>query len=354
MKLDFNPLIAIPVLLVLIYLYATFTSFKVAIINSFVILVVCLMFWTFQHYKSVFFYNREFLEVKEGFELLEAKKYDDALNFFDNFLKFDSNNILGWCGKADSQLHLNNDEEALKSVNNALNIKLSLKKFLIQKNMDSIRNYYKSSVFFGLKNYDKSLKYAEKALKSSKNNMGAWNLKGAALVELGQYEESIKYFDNAIKKSTTNLSKVIIYSNKSEALRKLGRYPEAKDCVDKALKIDPESSFIKIWIEEGLVLESLGKHEEAIKSYDTIQEIYSQQKPWELQSALNDSDRDLGCLEGTDFWFNRAIILENLGKNKESHKCIDKTLEINAKFEPAVKIKNKILSDNQKQFDQLS
>jgi tetratricopeptide (TPR) repeat protein len=321
-------------------------------INSVIIFVLFLMLWAY-HRKSVFFYNREFLKVKEGFELLDAKKYDDALIFFDNLLKFDPNNVMGWCGKADSHLCLNNDEEALKSVNNALNIKLSFKKFLIKKIIDSMRNYNKGLVLFGLKNYDETLKYAEIALKFSKNNIGAWNLKGAALVELGQYEESIKYFDNAIKKSTTKLNKVIFSSNKSEALRKLGRYPEAMDCIDKALKIDPESSFIKIWIEEGLVLESLGKHEEAIESYDIIQEIYSEQNPWELQAALNDSDRDLERnMEDTDFWFNRAIILEKLGKNKESHKCIDKTLEINPKFEPAVKIKNKILSNNQKQLDQ--
>jgi hypothetical protein len=45
-------------------------------INSVIIFVLFLMLWAYQR-KSVFFYNREFLKVKKGFELLDAKKCDD-------------------------------------------------------------------------------------------------------------------------------------------------------------------------------------------------------------------------------------------------------------------------------------
>jgi len=83
-------------------------------------------------------------------------------------------------------------------------------------------------------------------------------------------------------------------------------YKKAVDCYNKAIKIEPLDA--RAWNNKGYVLFTLGKYNEAIKSFDKALEIAP------------------GMLGGM-VWSIKADALKALGKNNEALECYDKALE---------------------------
>ena len=58
---------------------------------------------------------------------------------------------------------------------------------------------------------------------------------------------------------------------RADILNSLGRHEEAIRCFDKALELDPKNA--AVWYNKGVSLAGLGRHEEAIRSYDKALEL---------------------------------------------------------------------------------
>ena len=137
----------------------------------------------------------------------------------------------------------NKYEEALESVNNALDIKLGFKKFFVRSTINSTRIRIKAQVLYYLKKYDESIEYADEAIKSSKTNYKAWRIKGLASGQLGNYKEAIKCHDKILGKYPDAAETL---NNKGYALAKIKNMIKILKCIDKALKLIPEMSIY--WI----------------------------------------------------------------------------------------------------------
>jgi tetratricopeptide (TPR) repeat protein len=70
----------------------------------------------------------------------------------------------------------------------------------------------------------------------------AWNNKGVILTKLGKYNEAIECFDKALK---INSHVSNIWLNRGIALVKLNEFEEAMDCFDRALQLDPGNDAAK-------------------------------------------------------------------------------------------------------------
>lgn len=60
--------------------------------------------------------------------------------------------------------------------------------------------------------------------------------------------------------------KVIVWNNKGVTLSRLGKYDEALEAYDQALRIDPD--YPNAWNNKGVVLSRLGKYPEALEAFD--------------------------------------------------------------------------------------
>lgn len=95
------------------------------------------------------------------------------------------------------------------------------------------------------------------------------------------------------------------WSNKGNSLDSLSRHEDAIRCFDKALELDPH--FAHAWNNKGASLGMLGRYEEAVHCFE---------------KALELDPRDAFA------WNNKGNSLDRLGRYEEAIHCYDQTLEI--------------------------
>ena len=151
--------------------------------------------------------------------------------------------------------------------------------------------------------------YLEKILEDNVSKSVLFvNIVGIALSELGKYEEAIECYDEAIR---INPDYASAYLNKGSALSDLGKKEEAIECYDEAIRIKPDYA---AYFNKGIALSELGKKEEAIECYDEAIRI----KP-----------------DYAEAYLNKGIALSVLGKKEEVIGCYDEAIRINPDYAEA-------------------
>jgi len=134
----------------------------------------------------------------EGQKLIRLKRYEEAIEYFDQSLALDPNNADVW--------------------------------------------YSKGTVLYELKQYEEAINCLDRSLTLDPNNDNAWYYKGAILYELGRYEEAINCFDQLL---ALNPNDAVAWHYKGAALYELKRYKDAVECFDRALAINPNLTSAK-------------------------------------------------------------------------------------------------------------
>jgi tetratricopeptide (TPR) repeat protein len=190
--------------------------------------------------------------------------------------------------------------------------------------------------YFDKGEFDKELNYLQEAIKRYQNNSDLWNYKGVALSKLGQNNEAIYCFDIAAKlnpmsanlwmnkahclsklgriedsiKSLDNALELDVnnsraWSLKTTLLINQRKYMETLECLEKATRIINDKVLLN---NKGVALVGLGRYLEAIQSYDNALKI--------------DPNYDLTLN-------NKGLSLYNLGRSQEAINCFDRILILN-------------------------
>ena len=162
------------------------------------------------------------------------------------------------------------------------------------------RKYRERRFRESISSYDKAIS-ASATLKSSADWSDTmdipWYSKGAALTILGKYEEAIDCIDNALKLSPNNEVALV---NKGMALSRLGRHREALKCYNEAIRVNP--GYEVAWNNKGNALTRLNRYDEAIKCYDRA-------------IHLDEEYREA--------WVNKGYVLAKKGDYDGAARCAD-------------------------------
>lgn len=196
---------------------------------------------------------------------------------------------------------------------------------------------------------DKALKCMHKFLKLYPNDDGAWNNKASILNKLHRYEEAI----SASEKSFSLDKHPYPLGHKGDALKGLGRYSEALEAYDAALKMDAE--YKQAWKSKGDILVLQEKYLEAKKCYQSALSIDTSYEPakkgkanivklfdeaWakgdkfvealDYENALKSYNQALKIdPDNATLWSNKGCVLNKLGCFKEAISSCDKAESLN-------------------------
>ncbi|XRO77606.1 tetratricopeptide repeat protein [Methanocaldococcus sp. 10A] len=292
---------------------------------------------------------------------LKFKKYDDALNYYLKAYKLNENNIdaLYMAGKI--SLLLGDIDKSYKLFKEILEKEPNHKCKKIVDYMENIIEIINTDIYenieIGIRMLDKgdyinALKHFNKVISTDNTNDFAYYYKSIISEIFGDYQKALKYIDKAI----FILKKSIYYAKKGDILSKMDNL-EAVDCYKKSLELNPNlyayfglaifyykrKDFEKASVFFDKVLESYTsdlskKDTDVLTIYSLIGlgETTGISKYYEgILSYINNLlDRDP---ENSEWWKIKGYIYYKLKNYKEAHECFINALRIDSNNIDAIK-----------------
>lgn len=176
---------------------------------------------------------------------------------------------------------------------------------------------------------------------------------GTNLLHNGKYQEAIEAFDKAIKIAP---GFVWAYDNKGVALGKMNRLHEAIQAFDDAIRYNP--NFIKSYSGKALALNKLSAYDEALKVIDLVIN-HGQVNPVDysikstalfnlhkLEDAIIAIDKaillETNFTKRSAYYYNKAIGLTDLGKYQEAIEACELSIKHNPNNHLAISLKEEI------------
>ncbi len=187
-----------------------------------------------------------------------------------------------------------------------------------------------------LKDYEKSIEYANRAILLNKEDCYSYFRKAWAFQEMGKFEEAIKFYKQCIEYNDRYID---AYVNISYIYSKLGDVKQSMLYANKAILIDKDYAYAhyrKAW-----ALQESGKFEEAIDGYSKAIEL----DPTDVYNYLGIACVSLNTQANVNalLYANKAIFLDrkcggayyykslalsNLGKSKEAEEAYKQALKL--------------------------
>ncbi len=298
--------------------------------------------------------------VEQAQDLLKQKRYEEALNVFDQALQLDSHDAATFANKGSVLSQLGRHEEALAAYDNALRIDpglssthhakaetlMRLSRFheAIQACNQAIRLVpnqvgpilTKGIAFLALQKHQEAIQTGDEALRLVPNNAYAYYIIGAALLGLQRFPEAFTVYDEAIRLAPNN---VFYYTQKANALLVLQRYQEAIQVCDEALRIDLTSA--ETYTTKGIALFGLQRYQEALQacnealSLDASDALAYSIKSGALnrlhryEEALQASEQAIFLLSNdVDAYVRKGNALLGLMRQQEAIQAYDQALQL--------------------------
>jgi len=229
-----------------------------------------------------------------GTEASDSNDYKTALQAYDKAIEINPNDLDYWCKKTCILYQLGRLNESIKFADKAilkfknvydidnLDSKFAYLRIVKSLALDGLGmhneadNAYEmatntsnssdswcdlSWMLYKLNKYEDSLRLASTATEKDPNDGYSWLFKSLALDSVGKHDESAVAYEKATDKSGE-----IAWNGYAWTLYKLGKYNESLLLANKAIDVDPSLS--ESWDTKGAALIGLGKYEEANESMD--------------------------------------------------------------------------------------
>jgi tetratricopeptide (TPR) repeat protein len=157
-----------------------------------------------------------------------------------------------------------------------------------------------------MKEPQKAIEAYQRANEIEPGNEQTMETLAQALLKDNQFDEALKLFNDLSAADPENASALI---HISEIQRRQKKYEEALATIRKALQIDANS--LEAGYNEGLLLDVLGRYDEAIKAYQQMVELTSH-----ANGAYTDEEKS-----------NRAIFLDRLGEIYHEQNRVDEAID---------------------------
>lgn len=193
----------------------------------------------------------------EGYELLTAERYDQALARFDRALSFDDQYPYYHYGRALALYMLARDSEAAETLEPALAAELQEPAFLEQ--MAKIR--------YQQLRPDDALATVDKALAFDPYNPDALRFRAQMLAGVRRYAEAVRTLDDAL---VYGVDDPRILTERSEDLLNLGRYPDALAAARQATELAPDYSLAWLRYTEALYMTQDCQAKQALQVFRAV------------------------------------------------------------------------------------
>ncbi|MFI4874886.1 MAG: tetratricopeptide repeat protein, partial [Blastopirellula sp. JB062] len=149
---------------------------------------------------------------------------------------------------------------------------------------------------------DEALERFEHALGLDPQHGQAWFVKGCVISESGRVRDAAQCYLQALQHAPGYAG--LILFNLGNCFRDLDEPERALECFESVIELEPENA--DAWINQGVVLDRLGRAEEAIACYDKA-----------IRLAPND----------VDAWANRGNCLRALREFADALECYETALQ---------------------------
>ncbi len=168
----------------------------------------------------------------KGFILFDRREYQEAAMLFTQAIQAKPNYVRASINLTDTYLALNDYDNAIKIVNQALTHN-PLDHYLLKK---------KGSMIFAKGNYLEAAEYFSEAIRQKKNEMSTYIFLAETQYKMNNYEAGIKTIEDGLKIEPENY---ILLNNKGYFLFLEHKYEQAIEFYNASLKIQPDYRIAK-------------------------------------------------------------------------------------------------------------
>jgi tetratricopeptide (TPR) repeat protein/predicted amidohydrolase len=253
---------------------------------------------------------------KEGNVLDEIERFDDAIFCFDKAIEINRNFFEAYSNKGITLAKMKNYEDALRCYNKATRLNEN----------NPLVLYNKGKVFSELCKNSEAIKFFERAIELSdiRSEVYLESLlsMGFVLSRIGKYDEAIDSNDRALKIYPTNWR---LWTNQGIAFGKLKRYKEEIRCYNRALRVD--KNLLAPLYNKGIALTNLGK------LYKTTS-LRKSHKYFNVAYKFLDRALELNPIS-TSVQLSMGVILGELDRFDDALECCNKVISKNENFPEA-------------------
>ena len=256
--------------------------------------------------------------------LIEAKTYQEALEACDRAIALKPKDVTTWIDRGESLLRLEKYPEAVANYEQVLRLEPD----------NSLALVKRCQAHLPLQQYQQAIADCQ-ALLEVDDNWGdltpalPWYLIGEAFNKEEKLEEALKYYERAIQ---VNPDYSLAFVAKCRLLSQFEKYEPALESCHQALEINGDwgnSNPAIAWVNIARIQTEQAKVATKSKQYQQGQGFY--------QQALIAYDRSLAYnSQDAQIWTERGVILEILGKYEQAIDSLQWALQINPNYDLAL------------------